>query len=1405
MNKLVFFFAVLFVTVSFSQTKGSQEKLLKSYKKAEASYVTGDYKSALKNLEKFRKSAAGKLGNNNEFTPMYYVALAKYQLANGMVTDFEASATTALRVISESTTPRLELIVAVAALYSQRGSFLKANQILKDVREKMKSAGTFQEAVAAEWEVAYAEALAGQGYYREAIEILLKNSGYFGQRAVQQEVTIGANGVLTKNILREEEFSARANAYCRTLILLGNAYGRQGNLTSADSALQAAAGWAKSNLGKTHIQYIVAQYTLADILVRNGNENLPRDLDFGNLLNLLKASYKPTHYIATELYEAYLSELLRTGSISTYYNVKLEYEKLINKAFPSNSLYPDRLQVVEFNSKFVKDATRTLERDALDMISTSRGLPRNHPAMIMINQFLYDLAVNKKDFVKAEQYMRSMVEIQTELLGPSAPNTHLMQVNMAHHLLDYTNNLTEATRLYKTSFEGVVEKEIVEKHPDYLNILNHLATLYELTDQYKLATRTLEKAGLVARLKYDGEDYQFGVELTGIARLQIKLGNYDEAGKNISEALAILERVRKEETKAKYLVQAIETQAVLFGVQGLFDEAEDALGRSAKIIARNEDVMVGVDEQSTAREFSSLFVQLGQYAETEIILEDLISEYEKLYGKNSLRLIEPLVNQARLLLAQGDYTDASKAAQRSYEIAKSVYGDMSTKTALTQRMLADIDYQIGDYGQAEALIEKALISQERQFGRNHVDVARSLAQLALVKFYNSKDKSEVEKIMLEARNIMGERLGKDNPQYAEILKSVAILYISEKRYDMAFNALTQAEAIWRAKTGSKNNINAASIFSLTADIYYAQKNYSKALNFYESSRNIYENYFSKTHPEYVRIRSKEARVYYMRGEFKQAKRNMEEALTNYENYIKVYFPALSEREKAKYWNTIKDDFEFYNTLAFSQREEFRDLTGKVYNIQLLTKALLLSTSIKIRERILASNDENLKSLFAEWVNKKENLTRAFSMSAQQLLDNNINQQALTSEVENLERELSEKSELFGQGFENRRVTYENVQKSLGKGEVAMEMIRYRHFNHVLTDSVVYVAMYVRNDSERPKAVVVPNGKNLESRYFRFFRNAFMRRIPDTVSYRVFWQPIEKAVGHYTTLYLSPDGVYTQLNLEAMPTPDGRHVIDNSNIVIISNTKDLYFRKSRAKGPLSSSKSATLFGNPTFYLSAAAVRKVSDLPGTEKEVAELQALLDGKGWKTFEYTEGSATEERIKELESPKIFHIATHGFTTPKTEKSALEKLSENEAMQAENPLLKTGLLLRGAGDLLDKTSYNYNIENGILTAYEAMNLNLDRTDLVVLSACETGLGEIRNGEGVYGLQRAFLVAGAKVLIMSMFKVDDDATQKLILNFYRKWLSSGNMRLSFIEAKKELRAEYPEPYYWGAFIMIGLE
>jgi len=184
---------------------------------------------------------------------------------------------------------------------------------------------------------------------------------------------------------------------------------------------------------------------------------------------------------------------------------------------------------------------------------------------------------------------------------------------------------------------------------------------------------------------------------------------------------------------------------------------------------------------------------------------------------------------------------------------------------------------------------------------------------------------------------------------------------------------------------------------------------------------------------------------------------------------------------------------------------------------------------------------------------------------------------------------------------------------------------------------------------------------------------------------------------------------------------------------------------------------------------------------------------------------TADEDSIKAVRQPKVLHIATHGFFKEDFSKDELVGLTASENEFTQNPLLRSGLLLKGAGDVLKSSSIlDINSEKGVLTAYEAMNMNLDNTELVVLSACETGLGEIQIGEGVFGLQRSFLVAGANTVVMSLFKVNDEVTQKLMTRFYERWLLTGDKRKSFSEAKKEIKKVYPQPIYWGSFVMTGL-
>lgn len=1399
--------AVVWILVLLASSPLPAQKT-KFLTKSDAQYAAGNYAKAQKFLTKY-KSSLSKLGINNPYLPGYYVREARITLAQGMPGPFETSVNNAIAssisAFGQESAKHGLILLDIAQVYNDYGNYRLNLKYLNDARTIIQQAGEMTEALNSQMALIEAEALTEQGFAKDAIRLLREQEKFLAGRAVDKETYVDGGAIKTRRV-PEEELTQRFGDYALTLMMIGAAYSKMGNLDAADSAFNAVDSWLRGKikyLGETNVVGVENRYRWAAYMIENGNTgSRPKDLQLDNILNDLKKRISPTNELAHKIYLAYLKELMYNQNRARYLNTKLEYQKVIDKYFPKSSLWTINMKAVEFNAKLNKDKTKDLEKDALAIVN-SKSMPRNYKTTIQVYEFLTDVALAEKRYNNAESYLQQIVDITKELYGEASVQYHLTQIYLANFYLDYTNKLEEAGKIYEASYNGVVKDQIAFKHKDLLEILNHLATWYELTDKYDLAKKALNDAVDIAQLKYEKTDILYGIELTNVAKLELKLGEYDNAASHIKTALEVIDNKSNRdyiEQQPAY-VSALETQARLYGIQGLFDEAQSNLDQTRKIIAKSKTPVT--NELSTAEELTSLLIQLGKYSSANELLIKLFNEYEKLYGRNSIRLVDPLVEKGRILLANGEYTEAERTAQRAYQIASTAFGANSTKTAPTQKLLSDIYYTLGDYEKAEDNIAAALKSQEKQFGRNHIEVAKSLAQLSLIKFYKGDNRKEVERMMVEARDIMAAKLGTQNPQYAEILKNVAIVYLAEKKYDIAFSSLTTAENIWRAKTGKKNNINAASIYTLTGDVYYQLRNFDKSEEFYGKAKDLYERFFSTRHPEYVKVLSKLSKVQYMKKNYKASKKLIEEALANYEVYIKEYFPALSEREKAKYWNTIKGDFEFYNTLAFSNLEDFKDLTGKIYNYQLLTKALLLSSSIKIRERIMNSTDEQLKAQYNTWIQKKELLTLALSMSPEQLLENEIEPAALQQEVERLEKDLSQKSELFGQNFENQKITYDMVAKSLDDRDIAIEMVRFRYFDHTFTDSVIYAALYIKKDFKKPQAIVLNDGKNMETRFFKYYRNAITGKIPDQVSYKIFWAPLEKEIGLASTIYLSADGVYNQINLEAIPTPDGKYVIDNANIVLVSNTRDLYLSRRKSRGK--SENTASIFGNPKFYLTASASKNITPLPGTEKEVAQLEFLLKQKGWKTNEFVETSASEDKVKELNSPKIFHIATHGLYRATDDLSLQEEIEGNEAVLAQNPLLRTGLLLRGAGDLLEKTDYNYNMDQGILTAYEAMNLNLDKTDLVVLSACETGLGDVEQGEGVYGLQRAFLVAGARLLVMSMFKVDDEATQKLMVKFYQKYINGNSIRQSFIDAKKELRTEYPDPIYWGAFIMIGLE
>ena len=330
-----------------------------------------------------------------------------------------------------------------------------------------------------------------------------------------------------------------------------------------------------------------------------------------------------------------------------------------------------------------------------------------------------------------------------------------------------------------------------------------------------------------------------------------------------------------------------------------------------------------------------------------------------------------------------------------------------------------------------------------------------------------------------------------------------------------------------------------------------------------------------------------------------------------------------------------------------------------------------------------------------------------------------------------------------------------------------------------------------------------------------------------ICYENFWGKIEPYLEGISKVYFSSEGIYSKINPNVLyDSISNNFIIDKYNIEFVSNVEDFVSKKQNKK-LFDSSKdlNAVIIGNPTFLLvdkeeilsskeyQSRAINKneldslqrgmlLSDLPGTQIEIDLISDNLKSKGWDVEVISGVDATETSVKSVVNPKILHIATHGFFFEDQQMVKRSNMisSDNNKVVA-NPMTRSGLIFSGAENTMNGEMLAN--DNGWLNSYEASLLNLRKTALVVLSACETGSGDVRNGKGVYGLQRAIKVAGAESLIMSMWEVDDKATQELMTLFYDFWIDKKmSKKEAFKKAQQKIREKYKHPYYWGAFIMI---
>lgn len=914
-------------------------------------------------------------------------------------------------------------------------------------------------------------------------------------------------------------------------------------------------------------------------------------------------------------------------------------------------------------------------------------------------------------------------------------------------------------------------------------------TVYGQDDWTKSLIKGLGDSGAKKKAELDVIDFQFAISVNENA----SLFDVEQKGEGFAKGLYSL-KDKQERTEAEVARDTLDL-AIGFYNARWYKLAESSF-MEAKNFMETKNLTEDISYLRCLSNIGLVYLVQGRMNEAKQYIDDALTRSETMQGKSSAAYAANLNSQAKLEQQLGKYNEAEKKFKEAQEISKVVFGEASMQNAIVMNNKAMLYQDLGRYDQAVTLMKESIIAADAApkkalEGKKSFDSRKFQLNLATM-YQLSGDLQQSETSFLEIKKIFENRLQKNNPEYASLLNQLGLLYIEMGKMDQVEALLLKATDIYKKKFTENNGAYAKALTDL-GNFYRMQSRFDEAEKALVNAKDINLNVLGLNHPDYVKSVEDLGILYWKKGDFAKAKPYYSEAMDKSLEFITHYFAPMSEVEKTKYWDVLQPRFQRFFNYAIDASVNDLDILLEMYDYQIATKALLLSATNKIKQTILASGDQALIDDYLSWIAQKETLARYYALSKEELTKQNINLVALESQANDLERSLSERSKDFSQGYAAEKIDYAKVASLLIENEAIVEMIRLRNFEKDFTTDSRYAAMVITKGAAVPKLVILENGNQLETRYFKYYKNSIQQKSEDEYSYDQFWSKVDPLLVGKKTIYFSPDGVYNQINISTLKNKSGEFMLNRYDLVVLGNSKDLMSIKNKKPSP--GKKDAFLLGFPNY-----GGNEVAALPGTKVELDAISKILKTNGYKVTELTVNEASEKNLKAVRGPQLMHIATHGYFL--ADGGAVGISTENAK---SNPLLRSGLLLAGASNTLsgnvipDLTSN----DNGILTAYEAMNLSLEGTDLIILSACETGLGDVRAGEGVYGLQRAFQVAGANALIMSLWKVDDAATQLLMTNFYTNWVKSTNKLKAFKQAQLQLMAKYKDPYYWGAFVMMG--
>ncbi len=826
-----------------------------------------------------------------------------------------------------------------------------------------------------------------------------------------------------------------------------------------------------------------------------------------------------------------------------------------------------------------------------------------------------------------------------------------------------------------------------------------------------------------------------------------------------------------------------------------------------------------------------LYNKLGRDEEAVECLTDALRVKQANLPLDDPDIGQTLVVLSGALFQLGDFAGYEATTLRAAEIWKKQKGTNDLLYYWSRHNLALLQERLGNYEMAIPLAKEALEGKIILYGPYHQDVATTLTLLSTI-FSAKLDYDSANYYLMQAKEIY-EMRQLYSLEYAWVLNNLGLNACYEGNYDQAFDFLGSALELKKSLIDTESTDYSSTLLNYVRTLIYKNQ-LDTAVLLLAEQKLFYEQKDITRNENYITCLDLLSYAQIKLGDREIAFQTTQLINHLYRESIPLVSGFTSENELFAYLKIAEYYLDKYLSLAFHSPHlndaDRDDLSDQV----LFFKGFLLDKYIEIRNQV--KWDTGSLRLYHDLNLQKKLLAKQLVKLPSERKDT----KTIEEEISSLEKDLSQKVTIE----KEHSAETTSIRNALKSGEVAIEFVEYNYYMPDAKDSTYYSAILIHPSLSGPVLIPLFDSRQLAQYVTDTLRNRsdnanHLYKKDELALYDLIWKPLLPYLTGIHTIYFSSSGILHLINFNAIPTSGHQTLGDEYNLVQVIATSQLLFWEDQSV----TTSECTLMGGIFYEADTSETNSIAmenaimlqeglvynDTPepnqvlrgknwtylkGSDREVDQILPLFRQAGLNVSTLKGQAATEEQFKNLSrskermsSPRIIHLSTHGYFYPDPFLNTSVTLPGGMAhtiASADNPLIRSGLILAGGNYAWKKGEpFRPWMEDGILTAYEIVPMDLSDTELVVLSACESGLGDIDGNEGVYGLQRAFKIAGVRYIIMSLWQVPDAATVELMTRFYTHLLKHHQpVRKSLLSAQKEMRTEGYDPFEWAGFVLI---